>query len=71
VKNKEAELQDKPHEVSGMLLYAKTDEEITPDQKYNMSGNKISVRTLDLNMEFDGIKKQLDEIVEEYLGKDG
>jgi 5-methylcytosine-specific restriction enzyme subunit McrC len=69
VKNKEAELQNKPHEVSGMLIYAKTDEEITPNQKYKMSGNKISVRTLDLNMEFDEIKKQLDEIVDEYFGK--
>lgn len=67
VKNKEAELQDRPHEVSGMLLYAKTDEEITPDQKYKMSGNKISVRTLDLNMEFDGIKRQLDEIAKEHF----
>jgi 5-methylcytosine-specific restriction enzyme subunit McrC len=69
VKNKEAELKTKPHEVSGMLLYAKTDEKIMPNQRYKMSGNKISVRTLDLNMEFDGIKKQLDEIVDEYFGE--
>ena len=34
VKNKEAELASQPHEVSGMLLYAKTDEEIYPDNKY-------------------------------------
>lgn len=39
VKNKEAELASQPHEVSGMLLYAKTDEEIYPDNKYQMSGN--------------------------------
>lgn len=32
--------------VSGVLLYAKTDEEITPDNDYNMSGNKISVKHL-------------------------
>ena len=38
VKNKEAELASQPHEVSGMLLYAKTDEEIYPDNKYQMSG---------------------------------
>lgn len=31
VKNKEVELKDKPHEISGMLLYAKTDEETYPD----------------------------------------
>lgn len=67
VKNKEEEMKTKPHEVSGMLLYAKTDEEITPDQKYMMSGNRISVRTLDLNLEFDEIRKQLDGIVEEHF----
>lgn len=33
VKNKEAELSDKPHEVSGMLLYAKTDEDIYPENE--------------------------------------
>lgn len=31
VKNKEYELRDKQHEVAGMLLYAKTEEEIQPD----------------------------------------
>lgn len=49
--------------VSGMLLYAKTDEEITPDNEFKMSGNKISVKTLDLNKEFTDIAKQLDKIV--------
>lgn len=69
VKNKEIELKANPHEVSGMLLYAKTDEEITPDQKYKMSGNRISVRTLDLNLDFERIKEQLDKIAEEHLGE--
>lgn len=63
VKNKEAELADKPHEVSGMLLYAKTDEEVHPDNDYRMSGNNISVKTLDLNCEFKDIATQLDNIV--------
>ena len=63
VKNKEAELKDQPHEVSGMLLYAKTDEEIQPNGSYLMSGNRISVKTLDLNCEFEQIADQLDEIV--------
>ena len=63
VKNKEAELKDQPHEVSGMLLYAKTDEEIQPNGSYLMSGNRISVKTLDLNCEFERIADQLDEIV--------
>ena len=49
VKNKEYELREKDHTVSGMLLYAKTDEEIYPNNVYQMSGNQITVRTLDLN----------------------
>ena len=68
VKNKEAELSDKPHKVSGMLLYAKTDEDIYPENEYQMSGNHIEVRTLDLDMEFDLIRNQLDEIVYKYFG---
>lgn len=68
VKNKEAELADRPHEVSGMLLYAKTDEEIYPENEYRMSGNKIEVRTLDLDRDFDAIKVQLDGIAEKYFG---
>lgn len=64
VKNKEVEVDN---EVSGMLLYARTRDEVQPDQDYSMSGNKISVKTLDLNQDFDAIKKQLDDIVEVYL----
>ena len=68
VKNKEAELADKPHEVSGMLLYARTDEEVYPENEYHMSGNRIEVRTLNLDRDFSYIKKQLDEIARKYLG---
>ena len=63
VKNMDAEYGDVPHEVSGMLLYAKTDELIQPDHVYHMSGNKISVKTLDLNCSFENICEQLDSIV--------
>ncbi|MSS20215.1 5-methylcytosine-specific restriction endonuclease system specificity protein McrC [Eubacteriaceae bacterium RF-744-FAT-4] len=63
VKNKEAALTNQKHEVSGMLLYAKTDEAIQPDHIYHMSGNQISVRTLDLNQDFSMIRKQLNDIV--------
>ncbi len=70
VKNKEYELKDVPHQVSGMLLYAGTDGEIQPGQKYRMSGNQISVRTLDLNQDFSGIRAQLDGIIWEYFGKE-
>lgn len=55
--------------VSGMLLYAKTEEAITPDCSFVMSGNKICVKTLDLNKEFKLIAAQLDEIAEEYFQK--
>lgn len=48
--------------VAGMLLYAKTDEEYFPDNEYQMSGNRISVKTLDLGQRFDDIRKQLDSI---------
>lgn len=62
VKNKDTEFGDKPHTVSGMLLYAKTEEEIQPNNVYRMSGNQISVRTLDLNLPFKEITVQLDAI---------
>ncbi|HHT14302.1 MAG TPA: 5-methylcytosine-specific restriction endonuclease system specificity protein McrC [Clostridiales bacterium] len=68
VKNKDMEFGNQPHTVSGMLLYAATDEKIQPNNTYQMSGNKISVRTLDLNKEFSEIDAQLKAIVEEHLG---
>ena len=67
VKNKDAEYKDTPHTVSGMLLYAQTDEIIQPNQTYHMSGNKISVCTLDLNCPFKEIAAQLDNIVKEHF----
>ena len=50
-----------------MLLYAKTEEAITPDCSYAMSGNKISVKTLDLNTDFPDIEKQLGKLVPHLL----
>lgn len=70
VKNREAELVDTDHEVSGMLLYAKTDEQMQPDCVYQMSGNQISVKTLDLNREFKEIAAQLDEIASAHFVKE-
>lgn len=67
VKNKDASFGNKAHKVSGMLLYAATDEEIQPDNSYMMSGNKISVRTLDLNRDFSLISAQLNAIVDEHF----
>ena len=69
VKNKEAELADQPHKVAGMLLYARTDEEIYPEKEYRMSGNQIGVRTLNLDGDFDMIKNQLNEIAEKFFGE--
>lgn len=54
--------------VGGVILYAKTDEEITPDNDYIMSGNRISAKTLDLNTEFHNIKRKLNILVENYFG---
>lgn len=67
VKNKEVAYGDSPHEVSGMLLYAKTDEQIQPDHVYHMSGNKISVRTLDINCPFTQVREQLEQILSEHF----
>ena len=68
VKNKEAELIGvTDHSVSGMLLYAKTDEEIQPEGHYSMSGNRIDVQTLDLNQDFKMIAKQLNQIADSFI----
>lgn len=48
--------------VSGMLLYARTDDTVQPDNDYQMSGNQISVKTLDLNNDFSVIANTLDLI---------
>ena len=53
--------------VAGMLLYAKTSEEVTADMTVTLGKNKFWVRTLDLNQEFEDIKKQLNDIRTLYL----
>lgn len=67
VKNRDYEFGDEDHKVSGMLLYAKTEEEIQPDNVYQMHGNQITVRTLDLNLPFPDIAKQLNTIAETHF----
>lgn len=54
--------------VAGMLLYAGTDDEIQPNNDYQISGNAISVKTLDLDCNFSLISAQLDAIAERYFG---
>lgn len=67
VKNCDYSYGIQPHTVSGMLLYAKTAEAFQPDGVYQMHGNRISVRTLDLNQDFSRIAEDLDRIVEEHF----
>ena len=73
VKNKQAafERAGKSIEVSGMLLYAATDEDVQPGATYRMSGNRISATTLDLDRPFEEICAQLDGIAEEYFPGNG
>lgn len=51
--------------VTGMLLYANTEGD-NPDNEYRLDGNKISVRTLDLNCNFSKVKEQLDNIASQW-----
>ncbi|MEH7483491.1 5-methylcytosine-specific restriction endonuclease system specificity protein McrC [Neobacillus drentensis] len=66
VKNQDV---DNTGNVAGMLLYAKMEETITPDCDFMMGGNKISVKTLDLNITFNNIAAQLDRIAESNFGE--
>lgn len=66
VKNQD---KDDTGNVAGILLYAKTDEAITPDCMFNMGGNQIGAKTLDLNVNFNVIAAQLDKIAEDFFGK--
>ncbi len=67
VKNKDI---DKSGNVCGMLLYAKTAEDVIPNGEYMMSGNKIIVRSLDLNKEFKFISEDLNNIAENFINTD-
>lgn len=59
--------KDNTGNVAGMLLYAKTQEQITPNNKYSMGGNTIWVKTLDLNLPFTQIAEQLEKIARDYF----
>ena len=62
VKNKTLQPGFTDHEIRGLLLYAKTIEAVQPNATFQMSGNQIAVKTLDLNCDFEAIKQQLDDI---------
>ena len=54
--------------VSGLLLYAKTENEVFPEgEPFVIGGNRIGARALDLNAAFEMIKAQLDNIVLVYF----
>lgn len=67
VKNKVAQHPKNTVKVTGMLLYAKTDEPIDLNEEYHMDGNVIRIKTLDLNRDFSEIAQQLKKIVEEQF----
>ena len=52
--------------VSGILLYAKTDEDITPNGTYSFDNSKIMAKSLDLNQDFEDIKLFLNSIIENW-----
>lgn len=58
---------DNTGDVSGLLLYAKTDELLLPNNEYKMGGNQISVKTLDLDCDFIQIKEQLEHIIRKHF----
>ncbi|MDE7397279.1 MAG: 5-methylcytosine-specific restriction endonuclease system specificity protein McrC, partial [Muribaculum sp.] len=61
---------DREHKgkTDGMLLYAKTQEEIQPNGQMKWhDGNMIYYRNLDLNQDFNGIKAQLDNLIKPSL----
>ncbi len=64
---KNCQVENEGCRVSGMLLYARANENLQPDESYAMHGNQISVKTLDLNTPFKQLARQLDEIAAEYF----
>ena len=64
VKNMDAESTGR---VSGLLLYAKTNELKVPDCRCSVGGNTIAAQTLDLSTDFNEIKDRLDKIANEFL----
>ena len=60
--------KNKQDKVSGMLLYAASENE-KPNEEYSMSGNRISVKTLDLDVDFSCLSSQLDDIVNKWLAE--
>ena len=54
--------QQRTSNVAGVLLYAKTDDTITPDEDGLIGGNRIGIKTLDLNKDWPLITAQLEAL---------
>lgn len=54
-------------QVSGLLLYAQVGEESMPILDAKIGGNRIMVRSLDLNQRFDNIRSQLNGVIQEVF----
>lgn len=59
---KNAALAEPDKAISGMLLYARTEDAHQPDEIYDIDKNMFYVRTLDLSCRFEQIRRQLDDI---------
>ena len=70
VKNFAAMRQEKNPQtnVSGMILYAKSDDDVAPDTDVSICGSRIAAKALDLSGDFEEIEAQLDAIKAEYFG---
>ena len=49
-------------------FYMRRRMKISPDCMFNMGGNQIGAKTLDLNKEFPLIAAQLDKLAEDFFG---
>lgn len=70
VKNKELEKNKNWDSVSGILMYAKTEDELQPDNIYHIGGNVIGAKNLDLNQDFTEIRKALDKVANDFIRGD-
>ena len=70
VTNKDEELKKSGsnYSVSGLILYAMTDDVVQPNMKTSMGGKSIAAHTLDLNTDWAVIQGQLDNVIKEYFG---
>lgn len=59
--------KDRTGNVSGILLYAKTKHEVIKETERIIHGNKIGVKFVDLNKDFECIKEKLNTIVEKFI----